>query len=230
MATPRGRVQRVLVVLAGAAVALALGAGPAAAHDEIVGTSPADASTVAVAPDRVVLTFAEPAIALGTQVVVTGPGGVVVSQGAVTLDGSTVVQALAASRPAGKYSVDWRVTSADGHPVTGAFTFTATSPTGVATTPASTAAPTPSSTTLAVAPGTPVNDPAPTASGTNNRVAILILVLVVLALLVARVGRARSVRRLTAKRAAAASGTDDAGTGTDDAASGTDDAGTIGGA
>jgi hypothetical protein len=211
MATPGGRVRRALVVLAGAAVALALVAGPAAAHDEIVGTSPADASTVEVAPDRVVLTFAEPAIALGTQVVVTGPGGVVVSQGDVTLDGSTVVQALAASRPAGKYSVDWRVTSADGHPVTGAFTFTATGPAGVATTPTPTAvasAPTPSSTTVAVAPGTPVNDPAPT--GTNTRLAILILVLVVLALLVTRVGRARSLRRLTAKRAAA--GSDDAGT------------------
>ena len=207
--------RRVLVALAAAAVVV-LGAGPAAAHDEIVSTAPANGATVDVAPDRVVLTFAEPAIALGTQVVVTGPDGAVVSQGDVTLEATTVAQALAASRPAGTYHVDWRVTSADGHPVTGTFAFTATNPTpAVPTQPASTqptstapatTAPSPSpSATAAV--GSPAGTGATAASATNTRIALTSLAIVVLALVVVRLGRARSLRRLAAKDGADHSGT-----------------------
>lgn len=207
--------RRVLVTLAAAAVVV-LGAGPAAAHDAIVGTAPADGATVDVAPDRVVLTFAEPAIALGTQVVVTGPDGAVASQGDVVLDGTTVAQPLVASRPAGAYHVDWRVTSADGHPVTGTFAFTATNPTPAAPTqPATTAAATTAPTTTApspspsatVAASIPAGTDATPASGTNTRVGIAILVLVVLALVAVRLGRARSLRRLTAKDGVDHSGT-----------------------
>jgi len=208
-------VRRVLVALAAAAVVV-LGASPAAAHDEIVGTAPADGATVDVAPDRVVLTFAEPAIALGTQIVVTGPDGAVVSQGDVTLEATTVQQALAASRPAGTYHVDWRVTSVDGHPVTGTFTFTATNPTtsappqSVTTQPATaaptTAAPAPSP-SATVPAGSPVGADTVAASGTNTRVGIGILVLVVLALVAVRLGRARSLRRLAAKDGVDHSGT-----------------------
>ena len=215
MATLGGHVRRVLVALA-AAVVVVLGAGPAAAHDEIVGTAPANGATVDVAPDRVVLTFAEPAIALGTQVVVTGPDGAVASQGDVMLEGTTVAQPLVASRPAGTYHVDWRVTSADGHPVTGTFMFTATNSTPVAatqpattepatTSPASTApSPSPSATVPA---GSPVGADPTAASGTNTRVGIAILVLVVLALVAVRLGRARSLRRMTAKDGVDHSGT-----------------------
>ncbi len=37
----------------------------------------------------------------------------------------TVRQALAPGAPAGAYTVSWRVTSADGHPISDTFTFTA---------------------------------------------------------------------------------------------------------
>lgn len=209
--------RRVLAVLAAAVAVVALGAGPAAAHDEIVGTTPANGATVDVAPDRVVLTFAEPAIALGTQVVVTGPDGAVVSQGDVTLDGSTVVQALAASRPAGTYHVDWRVTSADGHPVTGTFTFTATNATPAGSVqPATTGPATTAPATTAAATGVPTPSASATVSavpadnqagtGTNTRVGLTILVLVVLVLVAVRLGRARSLRRLNAKDRAGRSG------------------------
>ena len=204
-----------LGVLTCVAAAIALAAAPAAAHDELVGTTPADGSTVAAAPDQIVLTFAEPAVALGTQVVVTGPDGTNLAQGDVQLVGSTVVQALAAARPAGAYTVDWRVTSDDGHPVTGTFAFTATNPTPASTTPpttpavtptaarTATAAPAPAPSTLAVPAGTAVADTMTTTSGTSTFVGVLVLVLVVLALVVARVGRARSLRHLAARREAA---------------------------
>ncbi len=45
---------------------LLLGAGAAQAHNSLQSTDPADGSTVATAPERVTLTFDEPAQSLGT--------------------------------------------------------------------------------------------------------------------------------------------------------------------
>ena len=102
-----------------------------------------------VLPDRVVLTFDQPALALGTELRVTGPGGDV-SDGSPQLVDDDVTQPLRAGAPPGPYTVTWRVTSADGHPITGRFAFTARSgsagPDTAATTrpasPAATTAPT----------------------------------------------------------------------------------------
>ncbi|SNS11301.1 hypothetical protein SAMN06893096_10268 [Geodermatophilus pulveris] len=120
-----GPAARVAVVLTAAVLAL-LGAGaPAArAHDELVATVPAADATVPVPPAQVELELGAPAQALGTRVVVTGPDGAVVSQGAVVVRGRTVVQPLATGPAGGVHTVAWRVTSADGHPVSGAFSFT----------------------------------------------------------------------------------------------------------
>jgi hypothetical protein len=74
-----------------------------------------------------VLTFDEPAIALGTKLVVTGPTGPV-QVGTPRLVDTTVTQDLQPGAPAGQYTVDWRVTSADGHPISGSFSFTTEAP------------------------------------------------------------------------------------------------------
>jgi methionine-rich copper-binding protein CopC len=116
----RTLVGAVLLALAASAVT----AAPAAAHDELVSSSPADQSRIARTPAEIVLTFDEPAIAMGTRLVVTGPGGEV-QQGAPRLVDRTVTQSLAPGAPAGAYTVDWRVTSADGHPVSGVLRFSA---------------------------------------------------------------------------------------------------------
>jgi methionine-rich copper-binding protein CopC len=115
--------------LLAAAVLVAMGgwlatAGTASAHNSLRSTSPADHSTVDTVPRLVVLTFDQPAIAMGTTVTVTGPGGVV-GDGSVQLIDNTVQQAVRPGAPAGAYTVVWRVTSADGHPIDGIFTFTA---------------------------------------------------------------------------------------------------------
>lgn len=94
----------------------------ASAHNALVSTSPADRAVVASVPATVVLTFDEPAIAMGTQLVVTGPSGPVQS-GVPRLVDNTVSQDLQPGAPAGAYTVVWRVTSADGHPVSGTFVF-----------------------------------------------------------------------------------------------------------
>ncbi len=113
---------------------LVSGATAASAHNSLASTDPADGTTVAAAPATVTLTFNEPAQALGSQIRVTGPDGAVVSTGEVMLSGSTVAEQLVDARPAGTYTVAWRITSTDGHPISGSFTFTATGAAGASTT------------------------------------------------------------------------------------------------
>lgn len=132
---PRGRrggcrftptlLTRLLLCLVGAGLVLLVSVAPASAHDVLSGSTPADGQTVARTPASVVLSFEEPAVAMGTQVVVTGPSGPV-QQGAPRLVDTTVTQDLGPGSPAGHYTVEWRVTSADGHPVSGTFSFTST--------------------------------------------------------------------------------------------------------
>lgn len=115
---------RTTLAALGAGLVLTLVAAPAYAHDELQSSNPADGTTLANPPAQVVLTFNEAPVSLGAQVVVAGPTGKV-SAGAPRLDGLTVVQDLAPSAPAGPYTVAWRVTSVDGHPISGTFTFSA---------------------------------------------------------------------------------------------------------
>ena len=95
------------------------------AHDVLERTNPADGTSVTQLPGTVVLTFSEDPLEIGTQVVVTGPSGPV-SSGSPTIEGRAVTQALAPNAPGGDYTVSYRVTSDDGHPVTGTFSFHAT--------------------------------------------------------------------------------------------------------
>jgi methionine-rich copper-binding protein CopC len=116
---------RALLVLGVAAVLAGGTATVASAHDALVGTSPADGSTVGAVPGQVTLTFDQPALALGSTVLVAGPGGPVMS-GRTRVTDKRVTQAVQPGAPAGRYTVTWRVTSIDGHPVSGSFGFTAT--------------------------------------------------------------------------------------------------------
>jgi methionine-rich copper-binding protein CopC len=151
-------------VLSAVAVTLIATAVPASAHDVLRSTNPADGTVVDRLPDRVVLTFDEPALAIGTEVVVTGPAGPV-SDGPPQLVDAEVRQPVRAG-PAGRYTVLWRVTSADGHPVSGTFAFTtqqgsAASPTA---TPGTTTAPStsPSSASTTAPMSVPATSPSAT--------------------------------------------------------------------
>lgn len=140
-AVRRTAVPRVLLRLtAGALTAAALLLGPgmtaASAHDELVGTTPASDATVGSPPAQVTLEFSGALQALGTQVLVSGPDGAQASQGAVELAGTTVTQPLSDDLPAGTYTVEWRATSADGHPLSGTFTFAVAAGASAATSPA----------------------------------------------------------------------------------------------
>ncbi|GGB31439.1 hypothetical protein GCM10011492_22600 [Flexivirga endophytica] len=109
----------------GCLAALQTATAPAAsAHDFLIKTTPADGATVEHVPGMVRLVFDQPAQQIGTKMVVTGPRGPV-QQGSPTLVDNQVRQQIAPGAPAGHYTVSWRITSADGHPVSGSFSFTA---------------------------------------------------------------------------------------------------------
>ncbi len=170
----RARLGAALGVLGLGALLVVAGAPAAQAHNALRETSPADGSTVPYTPDRVTLTFDAPATALGTELVVTAADGTVVSAGPAELVDSTVAQPLAGTLPAGAYTVRWRVTSADGHPIEGTFGFVAEQATVAGTGGAPPAVdepePTPTPTDAEVTPTpTPAAeaDPSPSASPTT---------------------------------------------------------------
>jgi methionine-rich copper-binding protein CopC len=164
-----------------ATVGLAIGAGPASAHNVLKSSSPEDQESVARTPSSVVLTFDEPAIALGTKLVVTGPTGPV-QVGTPRLVDNTVTQDLQSGAPAGAYTVEWRVTSSDGHPISGSFSFTAKA--------AGDASPAPSVTPVPSV--TPAPSTAPALSGSSGVWLVTAAVLLVAAGLTALVRRRRT--------------------------------------
>ncbi|WP_319448415.1 MULTISPECIES: copper resistance protein CopC [unclassified Mycobacterium] len=117
-------------LLAGALVAFALGllalvgAGPASAHAVRISTDPAPDTSLAKGPPRVSATFNEQLQTTFAAMTVVGPDGNLWSNGAAPqVQGAVVSVELRPLGPVGIYTVNYRVTSADGHVVSGAWSF-----------------------------------------------------------------------------------------------------------
>lgn len=161
----------------------------ASAHDALTGTTPAAGSTLSVAPTAVSLTFAESPMAQGLGVAVTGPDGSRVTSGTPVVRVNEVSQRLLPLTRSGTYTVAYRVVSADGHPVSGTFTF------DLALTSVSSPAPTtgpaaPSSTTPAPTASSVLAESA-AADGTGAFPWVVGLALVVVGVLAAVLARRR---------------------------------------
>ena len=128
--------RRLIAVLVASLVTLVVSAGVAAAHAKLESMTPTDGSSMAAPPTKVVLTFNEPVGSNGTQVQVKAPNGTNVANGAVQVVDNTVTQPVGAMIEAGKYTVEARVVSADGHPITVTASFTVTHAGHPATQPA----------------------------------------------------------------------------------------------
>lgn len=122
---PRRRALLLGAVLLFLAGQLAWGAGPAAAHADLLWSFPNQGATVPVPPGQVVLELAEPFDARLSQVVVTDPDGVQrdVTDVSVSRTGELVATLAPGVGPLGSWRVDYRVVSADGHVVTGRIDF-----------------------------------------------------------------------------------------------------------
>jgi copper transport protein len=119
----RRRAAAVLLAVAGWLLAGIVLAGPAAAHAELVATTPGEGAQLETAPVEVTLEFTEPvSLGAGHLRVIDGEGERV-DTGAPEVDGATVSVGLRGDLPDGGYLVSYRVISADSHPVSGAYQF-----------------------------------------------------------------------------------------------------------
>lgn len=110
-------------VLAGLALLLLAPAAPASAHSELIASTPANGARLDQPPRRVTLTFSEGVDLVDGGLRLLDGRGHDVRTAAPTAQGSRVDWAMPRDLPDGTYLVDWRVVSADGHPVSGAFSF-----------------------------------------------------------------------------------------------------------
>ena len=115
-----------LAVLVAALAFVGVSAAPAAAHAALVASTPAAGASVDQAPATVSVRFGESVQAAADAIRVLDAKGARVDAGdAATVPGhpDTVAATLRPGLGRGTYTVAWRVTSADSHPVHGAFAF-----------------------------------------------------------------------------------------------------------
>ena len=116
------------LLLAAMALTATLTAPAASAHATRVSAEPADNAVLGTGPDRVSATFNERLQTTFAAMTVVGPDGNVWSIGDPTVRGAVVGIAVRPLGPAGTYTVNYRVTSADGHVVSGSWSFRLTAP------------------------------------------------------------------------------------------------------
>lgn len=153
------------------------GVGVAAAHTSLVGSDPVNGATVASPLTAVVLNFSEEINPAFADVAVTSADGRNWVSGSASVEGPRLTAALGPDRLTdGLYTVGYRVVSADGHPVSGSYTFTIA---GVRDQPSPTIAPSPA-TPSSAEPSVPA--PAATPAGSDTKASVLTAASVGLAL------------------------------------------------
>ncbi|UPO75953.1 copper resistance CopC family protein [Arthrobacter sp. Helios] len=157
----RARAVLLAAALFGALALFLVAAPPALAHDELVSSTPEDGTVLAEAPTEIELVFSAELMDLGNQVVLADASGANLIESEPVLNRETLAQPLPALED-GEYQVTWRAVSSDGHPITGAFSFTVGAPvsSAAATDPAAAGTATPTATesapeesATAIAPG-----------------------------------------------------------------------------
>lgn len=150
------RAARSLAVPLCATAFITLAAPQAAAHTDLESSTPADGATLEQMPGSLTLTFSDQMDQKYAQVALTRPDGQPAPADTPKVSGKQVSLGLQASGLPGTYTVGYRVVSADGHPVSGSYTFTVKQAAGPspAPTPSTTPPPPP-------AAGAPSPSPAP---------------------------------------------------------------------
>ena len=113
----------ILLVLPLLLTAWLVGAGHASAHDELVGSNPSAGTDLHTAPTSIRLTFSDTVRDIGIAIRVEDASGAQLQTGKPVISDTVVTQKLKASAVPGTVHVVWRVTSADGHPVSGNFDY-----------------------------------------------------------------------------------------------------------
>ena len=117
------------LLLAAALIVIALAAAPtAAAHATRIATDPAVDAVLDSGPSQVSATFNEKLQTTFVAMTVVGPDGNLWSSGQPRVEGAVVSVDVMPLGPVGTYTVNYRVTSADGHVVSGSWPFHLTTP------------------------------------------------------------------------------------------------------
>lgn len=125
------RSRTLATIIAGLLMMFGLTVGQAAhAHDQLVGSNPEEGAELDTQPEWLELTFSGEIQDVGTEIQVVNDSGDDISAGEVTVDGTKVSSALPDDLTPGDYTVQWRVVSSDGHPISGEFDFTLTDAVG----------------------------------------------------------------------------------------------------
>ena len=104
------------------------GTGQALAHTVLTASDPPANATLSAGPSRVSATFNEEPQTNFAAMTVVGPDGNLWSSGDPEVHGEVVSVDMRPLGPSGKYTVNYRVTSDDGHVVSGSWAFTVTVP------------------------------------------------------------------------------------------------------
>lgn len=146
------------IAVAALAVGLIAGAptyaGTAWAHATRISSEPTENAELSQPPPRVSATFSEPMQAQFAAMTVIGPDGGQWSDGEPDVTGAVISIGVRPGGPAGSYTVNYRATSADGHVVSGSWSYRLTAAATGAGPP-----PTTSATPVATA-AAPAADPA----------------------------------------------------------------------
>ncbi|MGZ8803323.1 MAG: copper resistance CopC family protein [Mycobacterium sp.] len=117
-------------------------AGAAWAHAARIASDPAENAELTEAPLRVSATFNEPMQVQFAAMTVIGPDGDQWSDGQPDVDVTVISVGVRPGGPAGEYTVNYRATSADGHVVSGSWSYRVISAaTGTAAPPTMSASP-----------------------------------------------------------------------------------------
>jgi methionine-rich copper-binding protein CopC len=151
------KLQRIIGAILLAALGIFATITPAAAHTDLVSTSPTAGSDVLAAQDTISLTFSEPPLVDGAAIVVMTSAGDILDSPAPALDGASLSIPWPADLITGIVTVQWRATAQDGHVESGEFLFnyTAAAEGGMAASPAASAVPSESAEPMMTALATP---------------------------------------------------------------------------
>ena len=117
------RLVAAVLLAVGLTVTAVAGASTASAHAVRVATDPVDNAELAETPANVSATFNETLQPQFAAMTIVGPDGNLWSTGDPKVDGAVISVGVRPLGPTGTYTVNYRVTSADGHVVSGSWSF-----------------------------------------------------------------------------------------------------------
>ncbi|MCV7223271.1 copper resistance CopC family protein [Mycolicibacterium elephantis] len=117
------RVLAMALLTVGLVAGVLAGAPDASAHATRIATDPAENAELTESPPTVSATFNEAMQPQFAAMTVVGPDGNLWSTGEPTVEGAVVSVGVRPLGPAGTYTVNYRATSADGHVVSGSWSF-----------------------------------------------------------------------------------------------------------